>query len=124
MAYDTPYTPKDNSGSIFKNDRKEKDTHPDGKGSCVIDGVEYWVSSWNKTSAKGVQFRSLSFQRKEQPQTAPATREPHYSTPARPAPTRQSPQQAQRPASGFDDMDDDIPFRDPIAYRGHHWTFG
>ena len=26
MSYDTPYTPKDNSGSIFKNDRKEKET--------------------------------------------------------------------------------------------------
>jgi len=122
MSYDTPYTPKDNSGSIFKNDRKEKDTHPDGKGSALIDGVEYWVSSWNKTSAKGVQFRSLSFQRKEQPQTAPATREPHYIAPApRPAPSRQAPAPQGSQGSGFSDMDDDIPFRDPMAYRGHHW---
>ena len=41
------------------------------------------------------------------------------------------PQAAQRPAqaapapvgssgSGFDDMDDDIPFRDPLSYRGAH----
>ena len=35
---------------------------------------------------------------------------------------------AQRPAaapagSGFDDMDDDIPFRDPLAYRGAHLVF-
>lgn len=102
MSYDTPYTPKDNSGSIFKNDRKEKDTHPDGKGSCVIDGVEYWVSSWNKTSAKGVQFRSLSFQRKEQPASVP------QQAPARPAPSRQAPRGSQ--GSGFDDMEDDIPF--------------
>jgi hypothetical protein len=101
MAYDTPYTPKDNSGSIFKNDRKEKDTHPDGKGSCVIDGVEYWVSSWNKTSAKGVQFRSLSFQRKEQPASVP------QQPPARPAPSRLAPRGSQ--GSGFDDLDD-VPF--------------
>ena len=71
MAYDTPYTPKDNSGSIFKNDRKEKETHPDGKGSALIDGVEYWVSSWTKQDRNGNPYRSLSFQRKEQPQTAP-----------------------------------------------------
>ena len=112
MSYDTPYTPKDNSGSIFKNDRKEKETHPDGKGSALIDGVEYWISSWTKNDRNGNPYRSLSFQRKEQPQAA--SREPHYSAPApRPAPTRkapQAPQQAQRPASGFDDMDDDIPF--------------
>jgi len=99
MSYDTPYTPKDNSGSIFKNDRKEKDTHPDGKGSCVIDGVEYWVSSWNKTSAKGVQFRSLSFQRKEQPASIPQQS-------ARPP----APRQAPRPATDFSDMDSDIPW--------------
>jgi hypothetical protein len=100
--YDTPYTPKDNSGSIFKNDRKEKDTHPDGKGSCVIDGVEYWVSSWNKTSSKGVQFRSLSFQRKEQP----------ASVPQRPAPKPPAPRQAPKGTHNYapPEDDDDIPF--------------
>jgi single-strand DNA-binding protein len=42
---------------------------------------------------------------------------------AAPAP-RQAPRQAPppRPSSGFDDMDDDIPFRDPLAYRGAHWV--
>jgi len=101
MSYDTPYTPKDNSGSIFKNDRKEKDTHPDGKGSCVIDGVEYWISSWTKTDRNGKQYRSLSFQRKEQPASVPQ---------ARPAPSRQAPAPRGSQGSGFDDMDDDIPF--------------
>jgi hypothetical protein len=38
------YEQKDNSGSIFKNDRKESANHPDAKGSCMIDGVEYWIS--------------------------------------------------------------------------------
>jgi len=92
------YIQKDNSGTIFKNDRKEKESHPDGKGSCVIDGVEYWVSSWNKTSTKGTQYRSLSFQRKEQAQVAP---------PARQAPPRSAPQKG---GSGFDDMEDGVPW--------------
>ena len=38
---------------------------------------------------------------------------------AAPAP-RQAPAPAPRAASGFDDMDDDIPFRDPLSYRGAH----
>lgn len=31
-----------------------------------------------------------------------------------------TPAPAPRAASGFDDMDDDIPFRDPLSYRGAH----
>ena len=39
----------------------------------------------------------------------------------RPAP---APPPAQRSAgSGFDDMASDIPFRDPLSYRGAHWLF-
>ena len=95
------YEQKDNSGSIFRNDKKEKDTHPDGKGSAMIDGVEYWVSSWNKVGQNGTQFRSLSFQRKDaQTQQAPAKQAPNKLAQAKP----------RRPTSGFDDMDDDIPF--------------
>ena len=37
-----------------------------------------------------------------------------------PRPPAQSPAPPPRQASGFDDMDDDIPFRDPLAYRGAH----
>lgn len=48
------------------------------------------------------------------PATAPAPRQQQRQAPApRPAP-------APRAASGFDDMDDDIPFRDPLSYRGAH----
>jgi len=39
----------------------------------------------------------------------------------RPAPPRPAPAPAPRASSGFDDMDDgDVPFRDPLAYRGAH----
>jgi len=66
---------KDNSGAIFKNDKREKDTHPHAKGSCMIDGVEYWIAAWRKTSQSGTEFTSLSFTRKDnQPAaTQPAT---------------------------------------------------
>lgn len=54
-----------NSGALFINDRKEKSTHPDFKGSAEINGVEYWVSAWKKQGKSGNNFISLSFQPKE-----------------------------------------------------------
>lgn len=56
---------KENSGSLFKNDRREKDTHPHATGSALIDGVEYWVSAWTKEGAKG-KWQSLAFKKKEE----------------------------------------------------------
>ena len=56
------YEQRDNSGSIFVNDRKEKDTHPDRTGTAMIDGVMYYVSGWIKQGSK-VQFLSLAFKR-------------------------------------------------------------
>ena len=55
---------KDMSGTLGKNDRKSKDTHPDYSGSCVVDGVNYWISGWIKESARG-KFFSLSFKQKD-----------------------------------------------------------
>ena len=55
------YEQKDNSGSLFKNDKKEKDSHPNAKGSAKIDGVEYWVSAWTKKDKNGNPWQSLSF---------------------------------------------------------------
>lgn len=55
---------KDNSGSLSRNQRKEKDSHPDMKGKATIAGVEYWISGWTKENEKG-KWLSLSFEPKE-----------------------------------------------------------
>jgi hypothetical protein len=55
----------DNSGSISKNKKKEKDSHPDLKGKAVVDGVDYWISGWLKRDDNGQPWYSLSFQRHE-----------------------------------------------------------
>ena len=58
------YEQKPNSGSLFKNEKKEKDTHPNLQGSALIDGVEYWVSAWTKEGKKG-KWISMAFKPKE-----------------------------------------------------------
>ena len=86
------YTPNPGSFSLFKNERKEKDSHPDYKGDGKdLNGNDVWVSAWLKDGTKG-KFMSCSMQLK----TA--------SSPA-PAPTA-----TPKPAPNFSDMDDDIPF--------------
>lgn len=37
-----------NRGSIWKNDRKEKDTHPDFTGTLNVEGVEYFFDAWKR----------------------------------------------------------------------------
>lgn len=86
---------RDNSGTVFVNERKEKDSHPDRTGSAMIDGVHYWVSGWIKSGAKG-QFLSLAFKRKDGEGARPAN---ERDTPSRKA-----------PASRHDDMNDEVPF--------------
>ena len=63
MAYEM----LDNSGSLWVNDRKEKESHPDRTGSIKIDGVEYWVSGWLKKTDDGRRWLSLSVKRKDEP---------------------------------------------------------
>ena len=41
MAYDNT-----NRGFIRKNDRKEKDTHPDYTGELNVNGEVFWLSAW------------------------------------------------------------------------------
>ena len=59
------YEQKNNTGSLFRNERREKDTHPNATGSCLIDGVAFWVSAWTKEGKNG-KWQSLSFKRKEE----------------------------------------------------------
>jgi hypothetical protein len=80
MAYDNT-----NRGTLGKNQRREKDTHPEYTGQIDVNGVGYWLSAWVKEGQNG-KFFSLAIKPKEE-----AAAKPSKAAPA-------------------DDMDDDIPF--------------
>ena len=54
------YEHKENKGSIFKNDRKEKDTHPDYTGQINVAGTLYNISGWINVSKGGKKYFGLS----------------------------------------------------------------
>jgi len=52
---------KTNTGVIFKNDNKTKDTQPNYKGKVNVDGKELEISLWIKTSKAGTSYFSVAF---------------------------------------------------------------
>jgi len=70
MSYDNNLT-----GIISRNDKRETDQHPDIRGNCEIDGVQYWISGWRRERKDGGgSFYSLKFKPKDAP--AKPAREP------------------------------------------------
>lgn len=59
------YKQKDNSGVLFKNDKKTTEKHPDYNGNCLIGGVDYFMAAWIKTSDSGRKYFSFSFTKKD-----------------------------------------------------------
>jgi hypothetical protein len=55
---------KDNSGAIFKNNKKQNENSPPLTGNALIGGVEYWVSAWSKTDKNGEKWISFSVKQK------------------------------------------------------------
>ena len=76
-----------NRGVLFKNHKREKDSHPQYTGKLNVEGAEYWVSAWLKEAKNGEKFFSISIKEKE---SKPAERP--------------------RGPAAVADMSDDIPF--------------
>lgn len=62
-----------NRGALFKNERKEKETHSDYNGTLNVNGEEFYLNAWLKESKAGKKFFSLSVKAKaESRPSAPA----------------------------------------------------
>ncbi len=53
---------KENTGKIFKNNFKEKESQPDYKGTALIDGQYKEIALWINTSKNNVKYFSAQFQ--------------------------------------------------------------
>ncbi len=51
---------KDNTGTLFKNDYKKTENHPDYRGKCMVNGVEMEMAAWIKEGKSG-KFMSFAF---------------------------------------------------------------
>jgi uncharacterized protein (DUF736 family) len=53
---------KNNTGAIFKNDKKTAETQPDYKGKVNVNGADMEVALWLKESKAGTKYFSATFQ--------------------------------------------------------------
>jgi hypothetical protein len=65
------YQQKPNTGAIFKNKKKEKDTHPEYKGTIDVDGVAKEISLWVKKSKAGESYFSVQISEPWKPTQQP-----------------------------------------------------
>ena len=53
---------------LFANDKRQNESQPVMRGVLTLDGTEYEVALWGKTSAKGLKFWSGAIKPKEERQ--------------------------------------------------------
>jgi hypothetical protein len=60
-THNTPYTPKPNTWTLFKNSKKTKEEQPDYTGTAMLEmpdgsAKEYRLSAWKRTTKAGAPF--------------------------------------------------------------------
>lgn len=55
-----------NRGAIFINKKRTNDNQPHMRGEINVNGVDYWISAWTKTSKNGEKYQSLSVTLKDE----------------------------------------------------------
>ncbi len=52
---------QENSGALYPNLSRKKESHPNCRGRSFIGGVWYWVSGWNNLQPNNTRYISLSY---------------------------------------------------------------
>ena len=65
-----------NRGVLFKNEDKQQDSHADYRGQLNVNGQEFWLDAWIKTSKAGKKFMSVSVKPKMAREHTGASRNP------------------------------------------------
>jgi hypothetical protein len=55
---------KQNSGALFRNQKKQQPQHADFSGTLDVNGVQYWIDAWTRESKCGTKFLSLGIKLK------------------------------------------------------------
>jgi hypothetical protein len=58
------YHHKQNSGALFRNQKKQQPQHADFSGTLDVNGVQYWIDAWTRESKSGTKFLSLGIKLK------------------------------------------------------------
>lgn len=77
-----------NTGALWKNDKRATEKHPNLRGQAEVDGKQYWVSAWTSSEGGKKPLVKLSFTLQD---NQPSNAVPAVASPA-------------------DDFDDDLPF--------------
>ena len=67
---------KDNTFSLFENDKRGNDKAPDYKGKGLINGKEVKIAIWKRKSASGIEYLSGTIEEPFKPAAEPVKEEP------------------------------------------------
>ena len=67
---------KNNSGALFRNDKRETEKHPEYTGKITIEGVEYYLSAWVNEMRNGQKYFAIKAKAATAPATTTATAQP------------------------------------------------
>ena len=70
----------ENKGAFFINEKRPNENYPSYTGTCTIEGNEYKVAIWPKTSNAGKRFWSMAFTLKQPDPGAPPPPEAQKET--------------------------------------------
>ena len=107
MAYEL----KDGDGSLFFNNRKSKENHPDYTGRVQLEGRQYRIAGWKRSTKAGGGYLSLRITEQQQPpgeidfEKGPTS--PPGEAAAKAAPSPASTDGTAKPDA---ELDDEIPF--------------